>query len=86
MTKYKITLSMSCVKEANFVMEAKDPDELHGIIGEMDSNFLENNLEWHISDMTYPKIDNYEKVHRDTPTHRIIQKEAQQIQKAWEAL
>ena len=86
MAKYKVNLTMSCVKSADFVMEADDPDQLHDLIAEMDSGFIEENLEWSIIDLSYPKIENYERVSKDTPVHPHIHKEAKQLIRAWEAL
>lgn len=86
MPKYKVDMIMSCSKSAQFVMQADDPDHLHDLLGNMDSSFIEDNLEWSIVDLSYPSIEQYEKVHKDTPVHPQIQKEAQTIQKAWEAL
>lgn len=86
MAKYKVNLTMSCIKASEFILEADDPDQLHDLIGEMDSSFIEENLEWRIIDLSYPKIENYERVSKDTPVHPHIQKEAKQLIKAWEAL
>ena len=86
MAKYKVNLTMSCIKASEFILEADDPDQLHDLIAEMDSSFIEENLEWKIEDLGYPKIDNYERVSKDTPSHPGIQKEAKALMKAWEAL
>jgi hypothetical protein len=86
MPKYKVHMTMGCVKCAEFVMQADDPDQLHNIIGEMDSGYIEENLEWTIVDVDYPTIENFERVSKDTPVHPAIQKEGKQILKAWEAL
>lgn len=77
---------MGCVKSADFIMEADDPDQLHDIIGEMDSGFIEENLEWTIIDTDYPTIANFERVSKTISVHPAIQKEGKQILKAWEAL
>jgi hypothetical protein len=86
MPKYKVTLSMSCEKVSQLILEADDPDQLHDIIGEMDSSFIEENLEWRIVDMDYPEIEEFERVSKTEPSHPAIQKEANNIVKAWEAL
>lgn len=86
MPKYKVIMNIVEAKMAEFVVEAKDPDELHDVIGEMDSGFLEENLEWNTADYAPPEINEYEKVNKDTPVHKSIQKEIGNIIKAWEAL
>ena len=86
MTKYKVTMNYVEAKKARFVVEAKDPDELHELIGELDLDFLEENAGFKTCDYEPPVIEEYEKVNRDTPVHRKIQKAMQEVKKAWEAL
>lgn len=86
MPKYKVHMNVVEARAAEFVVEAKDPDELHDLIGEMDLDFLEENLIWTVTDYEPPVIDNYEKVNKDTPVHQPIQKEMKEVLKAWEAL
>jgi len=86
MPKYKVTMNLVEAKQAEFVVEAKDPDELHELIGEIDMDFIEENAGFYTTDYEPPIIEDFEKVNKDTPVHKVIQKEMNEVKKAWEAL
>lgn len=86
MPKYKVSMNYVTAHKAEFVVEAKDPDELHDLIGELDLDFLENNAGFYVSDYEPPVIDEYEKVSKDTLVHKTIQSAMDEVAKAWEAL
>lgn len=86
MPKYKVHMNVVEARAAEFVVEAKDPDELHDLMGEMDLDFWEDNLVWSVTDYEPPIVDNYEKVNKDTPVNKVIQKAMNDVLKAWEAL
>ena len=86
MPKYKVTMNYVIAKGTEFVVEAKDPDELHDLIGDIDSDKMENIVEWVCTDYEPPIIEEYEKVSKDTPVNRNVQKAMKEVQKAWEAL
>lgn len=86
MPKYKVTMNLAEVKMAKFVVEAKDPDELHGLLGEVDMDFLEENAGFYTVDYEPPIIEEYEKVNKDTLVDKEIQKEMNLVKKTWEAL
>lgn len=86
MTKYKVKMNYVEAKVAEFVVEAKDPDELHELIGEIDLDYLEENAGFRTCDYEPPIIEEYEKVHRATPVHKGIQEKMNEVKKAWEAL
>jgi predicted secreted protein len=73
-------------KVAEFVVEVKDPDELHELIGEIDLDFVEENAGFKTCDYEPPIIEEYEKVNKDTPVHKKMQQAMQEVKKAWEAL
>lgn len=86
MPKYKVNMNYVTAHRAEFVVEAKDEDELHDLIGELDLDFVEENAGFYVSDYEPPVIDEYEKVHRDTPVNETIQKAMDEVLNAWEAL
>ena len=86
MPKYKVHMNYVTAHRAEFVVEARDPDELHDLIGELDLDFLENNAGFRISDYEPPVIDEWEKVSNDTPVNKTIQGAMDDVAKAWEAL
>lgn len=86
MPKYEVRMNYVEAKRAKFVVEAKDEDELHDLIGELDLDFLEENAGFTTSDYEPPIIDEYKKVHKDTPVNKTIQKAMDEVSKAWEAL
>jgi hypothetical protein len=84
MPKYKVKMNYVEAKEAEFVVEAKDPDELHDLIGEIDMDFIEENAGFVTVDYEPPVIEDYEKVSKNTPVHNIMQAKMEEVQKAWE--
>lgn len=86
MPKYKVHMNYVTAHRAEFVVEAKDPDELHDLIGELDLDFLEDNAGFYVSDYEPPVIDEYEKVSKDALVHKTIQGAMDEVAKAWEAL
>ena len=86
MPKYKVKMNCVEAKVAEFVVEAKDPDELHELIGEVDLDYLEENAGFVTCDYEPPIIEEYEKVNKNTPVNKKIQKAMQEVKKAWEAL
>ena len=85
MPKYKVKMNYVEAKEAEFVVEAKDPDELHELIGEIDMDFIEENAGFVTVDYEPPIIEEYEKVNKNTPVHKIMQAEMETVKRAWEA-
>lgn len=86
MTKYRVYMNYVTAHRAEFVVEAKDSDELHDLIGELDLDFLENNAGFKVCDYEPPVIDEWEKVNKDTPVNKTIQGAMDEVAKAWEAL
>jgi len=86
MPKYKVRMNYVEAKVAEFVVEVKDPDELHELIGEIDLDFVEENAGFKTCDYEPPIIEEYEKVNKDTPVHKKMQQAMQEVKKAWEAL
>ena len=86
MPKYKVKMNYVTAHRAEFVVEAQDPDALHELIGELDLDFVEGNAGFYVSDYEPPVIDEYEKVHKDTPVNEKIQQAMQKVGEAWEAL
>lgn len=86
MPKYKVKMNYVTAHRAEFVVEAKDPDELHDLIGELDLDFLEENAGFYVSDYEPPVIDEYEKVSKDALVNKTIQRAMDEAAKAWEAL
>ncbi len=86
MPKYKVKMNYVEAKVAEFVVEAKDPDELHDLIGELDLDFVEENAGFRTCDYEPPVIEEYEKVNKDTPIHKKMQEAMNEVKKAWEAL
>jgi hypothetical protein len=75
MPKYKVTMNYVEAKKAQFVVEAKDPDELHELLGEVDMDYLEENAGFKTCAYEPPIVEDFEKVHKDTPVHKGIQGE-----------
>lgn len=86
MPKYEVTMNYVEAKTAKFVVEAKDPDELHELIGELDLDYLEENAGFSTCDYEPPIIEEYERVSKDTPVHEKIQRAMNEVKTAWEAL
>lgn len=86
MPKYEVNMNYVTAHRAKFVVEAKDEDELHDLIGELDLDFLEDNAGFKVCDYEPPVIDEYKKVNKDTPVNKTIQGAMDEVLKAWEAL
>lgn len=86
MPKYEVSMNYVTAHRAEFVVEAKDEDELHDLIGELDIDFIEKNAGFYVSNYEPPVIDEYKKVHKDTLVNKTIQGAMDEIEKAWEAL
>lgn len=86
MTKYEVTMYYVESKKATFVVQAKDPDELHNLISELDLDFLEKNAGFKVCDYEFPSIEDYAKVPRNTPVNKEMQSGIDEIAKAWKAL
>jgi hypothetical protein len=86
MPKYRVTMNYVEAKRAEFVVEAKDPDDLHELLGEVDLDYLEENAGFTTCDYEPPIIDDYEKVHKDTPVHKGIQEKMKEVQAYFDSL
>jgi len=86
MPKYKVKMNYVMAKGTEFVVEAKDPDELHDLIGNIDSDKLEEAIEWACTDYESPIIEEYEKVNKDSKVNRNIQKLMDEVEKEYGSL
>jgi hypothetical protein len=86
MPKYKVTMNYVEAKKAEFVVEAKDPDDLHELLGEVDLDYLEEHAGFRTCDYEPPIIEEYEKVNRDTPVHKGIQGKMKEVQEYFDSL
>jgi hypothetical protein len=86
MPKYKVTMNYVEAKKAQFVVEAKDPDELHELLGEVDMDYLEENAGFRTCDYEPPIVEEFEKVNKDTPVHKGIQEKMNEVQAYFDSL
>jgi hypothetical protein len=86
MPKYKVTMNYVEAKMAEFVVEAKDPDELHELLGEVDMDYLEENAGFKTCDYEPPIVEDFEKVHKDTPVHKGIQEKMKEAKAYFDSL
>lgn len=84
MPKYEVNMNYVTAHRATFVVEAKDEDELHDLIGELDLDFLESNAGFSVCDYEPPVIDEYKKVNKNTPVNETIQRAMDEVLNAWE--
>ena len=73
-------------KKAKFVVEAKDPDELHELLGEVSMDYLEQNAGFYTCDYEPPVIEEYEKVNKDTPVHKGIQEKMKEAKAYFDSI
>jgi hypothetical protein len=86
MPKYEVIMNYVEAKQAKFVVQAKDPDELHELLGEVDMDYLEENAGFVTTNYEPPIIEEYEKVNRDTPVHQGIQGEMNKAKAYFDSL
>lgn len=73
MPKYKVTMNYVEAKCAQFVVKAKDVDDLHDLLGELDCDFLEANAGFQTCDYEPPIIEDYEEVGNNAKVNSVIQ-------------
>jgi len=86
MPKYQVTMNYVEAKKAKFVVEAKDPDELHELLGEVSMDYLEQNAGFYTCDYEPPVIEEYEKVNKDTPVHKGIQEKMKEAKAYFDSI
>lgn len=62
MPKFIVNMNMVEIKRANFVLEAKNEEDVQDALSELDYDYFLNNLKWETSDFEPPLIDSVEKV------------------------
>ena len=62
MPKFIVNMNMVEIKRANFVLEAKNEEDVHDALSELDYNYFLKNLKWETTDFEPPLIDSVEKV------------------------
>ena len=65
MGKYYVEMNYVVSYSTKFVIEAPDGDTVYDVLESMDSDFLEENLKWNISDYAEPTIYNLREVGTD---------------------
>ncbi len=73
-------------KKAQFVVEAKDPDELHELLGEVDMDYLEENAGFRTCDYEPPIVEEFLMLNKDTPVHKGIQEKMKEVQAYFDSL
>jgi hypothetical protein len=86
MPKYEVTMNYVEAKQAQFIVEAKDPDELHELLGEVDMDYLEENAGFRIVNYEPPIIEEYQKVNKDMPVHKGIQSKMMEAKAYFDSL
>ena len=86
MPKYEVTMNYVEAKQARFVVEAKDPDELHELLGEVDMDYLEDNAGFVTVDYEPPVIEEYKKVNKDTLVNKDIQSKMMEAKAYFDSL
>jgi hypothetical protein len=86
MPKYEVIMNYVEAKQAQFYVEAKDPDELHDLLGEVDMFYLEENAGFRTINYEPPVIEEYKKVSRDMPIHQGIQGEMNKAKAYFDSL
>ena len=57
MPKFLVSMNYVEAHSTKFIIEAEDEDAIWDGIGNMNMDFLEENLEWHTSQYESPEID-----------------------------
>ncbi len=62
MPKFVVSMNMVEIQRASFVLEAKNEEDVHDALSELDYTYFLNNLKWETSDFEPPLIDSVERV------------------------
>ena len=58
MPKYTITMNYVAAYTTKFTIDGPDDDSVQDVLTSMNSDFLENNLKWEVSDYEAPIVQN----------------------------
>lgn len=75
MPKFLINMNFVEAKSTNFIIEAKDEDDIRDVLGELDYTFFEKNCRWLSSNYEPPIIENIEEIKNKLPNRTICTKE-----------
>ena len=79
MPKYKVKMNYVEAKVAEFIVEAKDSDEVHELLGEIDMDFIEENAGFYTVDYEPPIIEECEATNTKKPVHEKIQRAMDEV-------
>lgn len=78
MPKFLVSMNIVEARSAKFIIEAEDEDAVYDGIGNIESDFLEENIKWYTSQYEPPVIDEVKTVpenSKDYTLNKKIQKE-----------
>lgn len=78
MPKFLVSMNIVEARSAKFIIEAEDEDAVYEGIGNIESDFLEENIKWYTSQYEPPVIDEVKTVpenSKDYTLNKKIQKE-----------
>ena len=78
MPKFLVSMNIVEARSAKFIIEAEDEDAVYEGIGNIESDFLEENIKWYTSQFEPPVIDEVKTVpenSKDYTLNKKIQKE-----------
>lgn len=78
MPKFLVSMNVVEARSAKFIIEADDEDSVYEGIGNIESDFLEENIKWHTSEYEPPIIDEVKSIPEDSKDYVLnkkIQKE-----------
>lgn len=78
MPKFLVSMNIVEARSAKFIIEAEDEDAVYEGIGNIESDFLEENIKWYTSEYEPPVIDEVKSVpenSKDYTLNKKIQKE-----------
>lgn len=78
MPKFLVSMNFVVARSSKFIIEAEDEDAVYEGIGNIESDFLEENIKWHTSEYEPPIIDEVKTVPEDSKDYTLnkkIQKE-----------
>jgi len=78
MPKFLVSMNYVEARSAKFIIEAEDEDAVYEGIGNIESDFLEENIKWYTSEYEPPVIDDVKAIPNDSKDYTLnkkIQKE-----------
>lgn len=86
MPKFFVQMNIVEAKTTNFIVNAKDENDVYDALGELDGSYFEKNLKWVISAYESPEIDTVAIVSGKTPKTLCTKDQTNKLQRKFDRI